>query len=393
MVSLSDLDPASTQLRDALVSGLETLDLDQQITFQAYTRVVLPLDGYIFWSPTTQLVIAGSLHIAQEIAQNEDETYGAATVVFTAEAPVTQFIAAPINTIYVATVNGTQFAFSQQQGFYQQAGIWHYFGHSIPPALSTQLLSSPNQIDPNQAVVSNSLPLWLALNKYGPATLIQVPVLDSSGQPVLDSSGNVITTPSVVYPDLFNCNVTLYPSFVVSPNLVPPYGVVHIGEEDTRALQSAPYIDVNRNHWQLGSDRVRITLYGLQNNAALDFLDCVEQYSVNTGNFGIMNMPIVRDAKRTQSELQAIAMKKYIDFEVSYYQFRAQQIARTLIEAVQITFIFPQSSVQTGGITDSSGDTITDSSGNPVTDSGASIVTDSFGDYVVDSSGDLVTSL
>jgi hypothetical protein len=44
-----------------------------------------------------------------------------------------------------------------------------------------------------------------------------------------------------------------------------------------------------------------------------------------------MNMPTVRDEKRPQSEIQAIAMKKIIEYDVSYYQSRIRDIARQLI--------------------------------------------------------------
>ncbi len=325
MPQVSESAPFETQLRGGLAAGLDALDLTQTITFQAYTRVVLPIDGYVFWQPTVPFEAKGSLHFSQEIAQNEDETLGLASVLFTTTDKIVAFSAMPINTIYVASAGGFRYAFSQQQGLYEQAGIWHYFGHCIYPAMASQLLDVPGTLDPSQAVVSNSLPLWLALNAYNP--LSQYP----------DQFAN--STPQ--YPQKSMNLAQLYPSFMVPPNLVPPYGVIHIGEgpEDTRALQPVPYLDQNRSHWQLAADRVRVTLYGLQNNAALDFIDIVEQYSVMTDNFGLMNAPIVRDGIRTQVELQTRAMKKVIDFEISYYQARVAQVARTLIESVTIQYV------------------------------------------------------
>ncbi len=312
MAQLSELANQS-QLSGALQDGLTVLDLQQTVTFQAYSRVVLPLDGYVFWQPTTQLVAQGSLHYAQDQVQEEDETYGLANVTFITAQQITDFGQAGKSLIYVASVDGFRYAFSQQQGFYSQAGLWHYSGKSIAPALLTQLLDQPASIDPAQAVVSNSLPLWLALNGYAPAYV---------------TDGSAFANP-----------VTLYPSFLTVPDLVPPYAAVHIGDEDTRPLQAVPTVDQDRNHWQLVSDRVRVTLYGLQNNAALDFVDCVMQYSLDTDNFGVMNMPVVRDAKRPQNELNAIAMKKTVEFEVSYYQARVAQVARQLILSAVPTFI------------------------------------------------------
>jgi hypothetical protein len=117
---------------------------------------------------------------------------------------------------------------------------------------------------------------------------------------------------------------------------------------------------------------VRITLYGLQNNAALDFVDCVLQYSLDTNNFGIMNnMAVVADAKRPLPGLQAIAQKKVITFQVSYYQQRVANIARQLIRnALPIKYIFEKTitaPVSSNILTDSSGQAITDSQGQPIT--------------------------
>jgi len=55
---------------------------------------------------------------------------------------------------------------------------------------------------------------------------------------------------------------------------------------------------------------VRITLFGVRNDQALDFVACVNQYSLDYDMFGVMNMPTIRDEKRTQAELNVIAMKK-----------------------------------------------------------------------------------
>ncbi len=79
-----------------------------------------------------------------------------------------------------------------------------------------------------------------------------------------------------------------------------------------------------------------ITIYGIRNNDALDFQDYVFNQSLNE-IFGIMNMPIIRDRKRTQKEIGAIAIKKVIEFEINYYQSRAQSIARQLITSPNIT--------------------------------------------------------
>lgn len=291
-----------------LASGITTQSLNQTITFTQYVRTILPLDGFVYWTAGEEVTIKGSLHYVTDRRQNEDETIDVDGVVFTAECEVQNFNQINTNTIYIGCFEGIKFAFRQRQSFFKQAGLYHYVGDAVYPAFEAQLLGNGTPVNLNEAVVSNSLPLWLALNNYVP-----------------------------VYPTFGN-SLMLYPSFVVPENLPPPYGVIHIDPAGTSALQAVPYLDATRTHTQLVMDRVRITLYGLQNNAALDFLDCVLQYTVDTQNFGIMNMPVPRDGKRTQSELMAVAMQKVIDFEVDYYQTRANTVAQQLITSALPTF-------------------------------------------------------
>ena len=131
--------------------------------------------------------------------------------------------------------------------------------------------------------------------------------------------------------------------------------MVHI--DDTRQLQATPLLGptapvglaafgtVNgttpdTTHWQLVSDRVRITLYGLTNQQALDWLDLVNSYSFDQDEIGIMSCETaVRDMKRTQAELGILAMKKVIEYRVSYYQSRANTVARQLVETALLTNI------------------------------------------------------
>jgi hypothetical protein len=302
---------SSGQMAGALRDGLGQLSQDQEVRFRAYKRIVLPLDGFAFWQPTGDHVFSGSLHYSQAIVQNESEILGQAEIQFTSESQIAHFRDA-INTIYVANYGNFRYAFYAQTGFYEQAGLWHYIGHSIPPALTTQLLDTPGMIDPTQAVTTNSLALWLNLNEYV--------------SPLSDGYSNTLS---------------LYPSFLTPPNLVPPYASVHIDPENgTRPLQALPNLRRSRSSHQLMADRVRITTYGLQNNAAIDFLNCVLAYSEFTDNFGIMSPPRILDGKRVQVELEAIAMQKIYEFEVSYYQSRVDTVSRKLIEKAQIAISF-----------------------------------------------------
>lgn len=307
-MQISEIGREPNQLAASLGDGLENLDLGQEVTFQAYTRVVLPIDGYVFWQPTVEECFKGSLHFSQEIQQNLDETVGLAYVTFTSRCRIDKFSDAPMEKLYVGCHEGVRFAFSQQAGFYSQASLWHYRGQSILPALASQLLDRPGALDPRRAVASNSLPIWLALKSY-----------------------------AAPFPSAFASKLTLYPADLVPANLTPPYGVIDV--QATRWLQPIPRLDKRRGHTQLAADRCQLTLYGLQNDEAVDFMDAVLQYSDFTDNIGIMTPPIIADGKRPQAELQAIAMQKTLDLEVSYYQSRAADIARQLITQAIATVI------------------------------------------------------
>jgi hypothetical protein len=340
-----------SQIAGLLGAGLQTLDLQQEVTFQKYSRIVLPLDGYVFWSPGPTITVPGALHHMMEMIQNEDETFGLASVFFTTQEPVTEFSDIPINTIYVARQGEFRYAFSRHAGYFQAAQTWHYQGHSIHPAMASQLLDTPGVLDPSRAVVSNSLPIWLSLNNYA--------------SPFIGG---------------FSPGITLYPSEAVPANLPPPYGSVHIGDSDTRALQAFPLVKMiqvpltttilddddnlifgsndlplevdvldefgnpilvpKRVSHQLMADRVRIILYGLQNDEALSFYNSLLEFMRTQPGMGLMNMPAVRDGKRKQVELQALAMQKIIELEVSYNQAYATDVGLQLIKSASITILY-----------------------------------------------------
>jgi hypothetical protein len=332
MAEVDEALSAKNPMAADLAVGVEAIAQDQEITFTQYVRLVLPLDGYVFWvksnivapsalynaagfnrvrygqppvaippaAPT--LTIVGSLHFSSDIRQEAAETYAANRVVFTAEDEVNDLDDIAPGTLWIGEFRNFKFAFSSQSSRYYQAGLWHYVGFAVYPDMLPQIIDSPAGFDSKSVVVSNSLPAWLALN------------------------GNVP-------PYGFQTGVTLYPSFLVPQNLEPPFGAVDIPPELTIALAAAPTIDPRTStHTQLCKDTVRITLWGMRNFSALDFIDAVYQYSVNFGTIGIMNMPVIRDEKRTQAELGTIAMKKSVEFEVSYLQQRMNTIARQIIK-------------------------------------------------------------
>ena len=115
---------------------------------------------------------------------------------------------------------------------------------------------------------------------------------------------------------------------------------MHIEPSSIEALQPVPYYDRHMSHMQLTSERVRVTLYGCDNDMASDFLDLVISYSRDTDVIGMMNpMPAIRDDKRPWPEGMVIAQKKVIDFHVSYVQRRINDLARQMILQAQATVV------------------------------------------------------
>jgi hypothetical protein len=320
-----------------LVQGLELVSLNQEITFRLYGRVVLPIDGWVFWVRAdllalssfqqsglvtasqlsgdemegTALCAKGSLHYTADVRQEEQETYAANRVVFTTTEEINGLNDIAPGTLWIGEHDGLRFAFSSLSMRYRQAGLFHYQGFAVYPDMLPQVIDDVSVAPFSSAqIVSNSLPFWMALPGYKPPYAFWGPV------------------------------PTLFPSFLVPDNEPPPYAVVHIAPEGTRGLASAPTIDRKTStHTQLCVDQVRVTLWGCRNDQALDFVDAVNQYSLDTGAIGIMNIPVARDEKRTQAELGTLAMKKVIDFECSYLQHRMNDIATQQIQKCIPTII------------------------------------------------------
>lgn len=317
-----------------LSAGVGLISGEQRVTFRRYVRLILPLDGYAFWvradivapgallsgspfadslfnsnvrlaGPTTatppvnSLSVAGSLHYVTDNQQNEAEGFSTNNILFTAKEEVEALTAVSPRELLIGEFDGLQFAFSHRSALYRQADLFHYSGFAVYPTMKTQIIDSVAEIDVRSVIVSNSLPVWLTLNAFMP----------------------------------------MWPSFLVDDNIRPPYCAVHIPPESTKALQAAPYIDENGSHWQLTQDTVRLTMYGLNNQQALAFLDYINAYSLNDGALGIMNSPLPRDEKSTQAELNILAQKKTMEIDVSYYQAQVRSIALKHIRSAFITII------------------------------------------------------
>ena len=327
-MSLNEIIDSPTPMGSDLASGLNTLALDQKITFKLYGRVVLPIDGFVFWVRSDLLAqsqvkpyvtaaqlaeieesgagpsetVLGSLHYGAEARQEEAEVYAANRVVFTTTEEVQALNAIAPGAMWIGEFNGLRFGFSNISPRYQQAGLWHYSGFAIYPDVGPNVVDDVFQFSAAQ-VVSNSLPAWLALSSYAPAWAF------------------------------WGKAPTLFPSFLAPQNEPPPFATVHVVPESTIALASAPTIDrATSTHTQLCRETVRVTLWGARNTNALDFVDMVNQYTLDSALFGLMNVPVVRDEKRTQAELSVIAMKKSIEFDVSYLQHRMNNVAIKAIE-------------------------------------------------------------
>ena len=341
MSTLDESISSASPLNADLKVGVESISRNEVVTFTKYVRLVLPLDGFIFWvradklsasallnasalnafalnqplvitTPAPFLQARGSLHYATETRQDESEIFTVNRVVFTAEDEVQDLNQVGPNVIFIATIDDIKFAFSSRGMFYQAAKLFHYGGAAVYSDMESQLIDAVHGFDSKNVVVSNSLPFWLSLTGLKP------------GWPFH------FTMPSV----------TFYPSFLVPKNLSPPFASVHVPPDGTRAIAAAPSFGPTMTHTQLAVDHVRVTLYGLRNDHALDYVDFVTQYALDSGLVGIMNQPIIRDEKRTQVELMALAMKKTVDFDVNYYQTRINSLARQLILSAIPTFEF-----------------------------------------------------
>lgn len=334
-----------TPLSADLQQGAEAISLDQTIVFKLYQRVVLPLDGYVFWVKKTALgtssafnssmfndtsalnemdtvpppptfTAKGSLHYITNTQQLEESSSSQNRVVFTAEEPVQNLNALSPEFMYIGTFDDSEpgdvspadgspirFSFSYRNSHYQQAGLWHYTGNAVFQSMDSQIIEDPNTLLNQKLIVSNSLPAWLSLTNYNPPWPVPVPM------------------PPVPF----------FPSFLVPVNLSPPYVSVHIEPAQTEAWQAMPHLGPMTEQYQLARDRVQLTLYGCNNDVAQSMLYAILQYSYDTEVFGVLNIPAVRDEKETQVELQTLAQKKRITFEVSYTQTDIRNVARQLI--------------------------------------------------------------
>jgi hypothetical protein len=307
-----------SQLQAALDAGLDQISADQVVTFVQYTRVALAPDSSVFWvaNPATTQSAKGSLHFATDREQNIDETVGRNEFIFSSQQEVTAFNSITPSTMLIgswpfADGQNLQIAFSRRGRFYEEAKVWHYVGTAVLPAMQSQIIASMDDL-PTGPIVSNSVPIWLSSGTF--------------------LSGQTLTT------------IPVYPSFLVPDNLVPPYIVAHVDPDRTEAIGAFPEIcwpgtivpdsgasplhEVPSS--QLTRDEVTLTLYGMNSELAWQYRSSLIALSL-TDIFGFSALSAIKDAKRTQVEIAALAQKKTIEIRANYYQGTANAIAYRLI--------------------------------------------------------------
>ena len=304
---------APKELEASLEKGLRTISDSQTVVFTQYNKSVVSNDGSVYWVKTSNTEShEGSVHIGIEQHQDEDQTIAVNHVIFTSFDEISAFNTVGPTTLWIGewdTDNTTlKIVFNETREIYQQAGIWHYRGDAVYPALESQLINSVADL-PTGPIVSNSLPIFLAQNTFAP----------------------------------------VYPSYLVSENLIPPYIVIHIEPSTTIPLSMMPiYVwpgtSAGSNLYDLSSsqlmqDRVEITLYGFDNQTAIQYLSSLMDYSLNSDDFGFCNSPAIMDEKRKQTEIATIAQKKRIVILASYYQSTADAVARRLILSAALSGI------------------------------------------------------
>jgi hypothetical protein len=228
----------------------------------------------------------------------------------------------------ISSQQNLQIAFAHRANYYKQADLWHYFGLAVLPAMSAQLVQSQADL-PTGPIASNSLPIWISQNTWQNGTaLLTVPV---------------------------------YPSYAVPDNVVPPYIVAHIEPSSTASFGNMPALQYPGTRIpdtglsplyevadsQLCRDDVRLILYGFTNQMARAYLNSLIAYSIvgygEQPTFGFANAPVPQDAKRTQVEIAALAMKKELFIQANYYQGTADAIAyRLILEALDPTITVVQ---------------------------------------------------
>jgi hypothetical protein len=256
----------------------------------------------------TDVVVQGSFHYDSTVHQEEDATFDSNTIIFTAMQEVQPFNMIGPDYLYIGRYNNLTFAFSHRGRLYEQADLHHYRGQALRSRHLNMIIDDYTQFNPT-LTVSNSLPIWLNMPNYVPP-----------------------------YPG-FTCNIPLYPSYLVTDNLPPPYGAIHI--EKTKTIEMGTAFGPRLQQSQLVEEDVKVHLYGCDNLMASDFVAFVEQYSVDWMKLGLSDSPAIQDLKLPSPEFEILAQRKLVEFHINYRQWAIRDEFRQFIEHCKVQY-FPQ---------------------------------------------------
>lgn len=313
---------------DGILTGsVQRLSGGATIRFTPYLRIVMPVDAFPFWvkgslvsahadlrkvwhgtghPPRNSVDVAGSLHIRTAAEQDEVSSLDRSTIVFTTETEVRQFHNANFDTMWVGDFEGVKFALTERSSFYKQSGQLHYIGENIFPTMQTQLVDDLSGFDLSGRVISNSLPFWLE------ACRTDLPWLP----------GLRPTCP-------------VFPSMIVPDNHPPPYVVIHVDDGAAESWQGARLYDSTMSSSNYVRETVRMTTIGLSNRQAEDLVTHIMSWSlISPDGMGVCRNPVIQDAKEVQPALNALSMRKTIEWDVNYCQTAARDIAQKYILSV-----------------------------------------------------------
>ena len=254
----------------------------------------------------TDVKVQGSLHYDSMTEQRADATVDSSTVIFTSLSEIQEFNQIGPDFLYIAAYRDIRFAFSSRGYLYEQADLYHYVGKAIYSTTATQVIDDIEDFDP-EVFNSNSIPIWMFMNYY-------VPPFEGG----------------------LTCPFQLFPAFLVDGNTPTPFGSIEVVRTDP--LHPVPVLGRRMQADHLCRDRVTIHMYGAGNRLASDFREFVEQFSVVENKIGIATTGAITDANHIQSELQVIAQRKSITFEVNYLQSVSRDMARQYIVKAKVNF-------------------------------------------------------
>lgn len=291
-------------------TGTGESDYKSLVTFKEYKRKILPLDGFIFWLATgIEKTVSGSVSYLTKKLQKEGESYEQSRVLFTTNEEVKPFHATS-DTTWVGAFNDLRFVLGLCTYEHKETELYHYIGKSLSPAFARQFVDNADDINDQEPIVSNSLPIFLSL--------------PSEGNPYLDR-----------YP--WPENVPVFPSFLVPDNQPPPYVTVHNDAESIKGIGMSAINITDSSGTQITSERVRLSLYGLSNTQAGNIREYIIRWAlIHPWMMGVMNNPVISDARETSPNITTLAQKKTIDFDVMYQQNALRNSAVQLIRQAKI---------------------------------------------------------